>query len=312
MKSEMTINKKISAKPAFKRELISLLTVAPFILPGLVLVCLFIIYPMLVNIQISFSDYKIVDGTKQFVGLKNYLELFNEPQGRFWFAYRNNFLYAVVTTPFILFFGLFFAVLINNLRSGRIFFRALFYLPVITSWVIVGLVFLYLFNANERGLVNYILVDILHILPGYVSWLQNEWSGNLVIWIMGIWKNIGWCLIIYLAALQGIPAELYEASSVEGANSVKKFFKITIPLLTSNTNFIAVNLIIGAFNVFLQVFILTKGNPSGRTSVLQYLLYDRSFNLFKFGEGAAIGVMTALTVLTITIILNKISRADDR
>ena len=282
----------------------------PYILPGLILVCTFVIYPMFFNIAISFSDYKIVSGKMEFTGLQNYLSLFTDPEHAFWYAYRNNLLYAAITTPAILMGGLFFAVLIHSLKAGQVFFRTAFYLPVITSWVIVGLVFLYLFNSNERGLVNYLLVDVFKILPHHVSWLQNEWTGNLVIWLLGIWKNTGWCMVIYIAGLQGIPRDLYDAAEIEGAGSAARLFRITMPMLKPTTFFLAVNLIIGAFNVFLQVFILTKGAPNGRTSVLQYLLYDRSFHLFKFGEGAAIGVLTGITVYLITIILNRTMRVE--
>lgn len=295
-----------------RKKLRNTVAALPFILPGLILVSVFVLYPMIFNMMISFSDYHIVNGTMDFVGFKNFISLFTEPEGRFWLAYRNNLLYGLVTTPVIMFAGLIFAVMINSLNKGKSLFKTAFYLPVITSWVIIGLVFLYLFNANQNGLVNYILVDILHILPNYVSWLQNEWTGNLVIWIMGIWKNIGWAMIIYMAALQGISHDLYEAASIEGAGAGKKFTAITLPLLKPTTYFVLVNMIIGAFNVFLQVFILTKGNPNGRTSVLQYLLYDRSFNLFKFGDGAAIGLITGLTVLVLTLVLNKFTRNDDR
>lgn len=307
----------ISRKPGAKipkshnkllRETISAL---PFVLPGLVLVCIFVLYPMIFNIRISLSDYQIVQGKMDFVGFRNFIGLFTEPQGRFWLAYRNNILYGLVTTPVIMFIGMVFAVLINSLRKGRVFFRTAFYLPVITSWVIVGLVFQYMFNSNQYGLINYILVDKLHLMTNYISWLQNEWTGNLAIWIMGIWKNIGWCMLIYMAGLQGLPGVLYEAASIEGANGFVKFFWITIPLLKRTSFYVAVNMLIGAFNVFLQVFILTKGNPNGRTSVLQYLIYDRSFNLFKFGDGAAIGVITGITVFLLTMVLNRLTREKD-
>lgn len=295
---------KINRKKVFG----NLLQAAPFILPGLILVSIFVIYPMLNNIRISFSDYKITANTMTFLGFENYSTLFHE--NRFWISYRNNILYALITTPLIMLIGLIFAVLINSLKRGMVIFRTGFYLPVITSWVIIGLVFLYLFNANQRGLVNYILVDVLHFMPHYVSWLQNEWSGNLVIWIMGVWKNAGWAMIIYLAALQGISKDLYEASSIEGAGGLKKFFRITIPLLKKTNFFVLVQMIIGSFNVFIQVFILTKGNPGGRTSVLQYLLYDRSFNLFQFGQGAAIGVITGITIFAATLAMNRLTRDD--
>ncbi len=288
----------------------NLLPAAPFVLPGLILVCIFVVYPMLFNIRISFSDYQIVKRTMTFVGLDNYTALFSESQGRLFLAVRNNVLYALVTTPFILFFGLLFAVMVNNLRRAQVAFRTFFYLPVITSWVIVGMVFAYMFNAGQRGLINYLMVDVFHIIDQYVPWLQKTWTANGVIWLMGIWKNIGWAMIIYLAGLQGISSELYEAAGMEGAGSFAKFFYITVPLLKSTTFYVMVNMLIGSFNVFLQVLLLTSGNPRGTTSVLQYLLYDKSFNLFQFGQGAAIGLMTAALVLTTTVLLNRVFRTE--
>jgi len=275
----------------------NLLPAAPFILPGLVLAAVFVIYPVLFNIRISFSRYDIVPRTITFVGLDNFIALFTEPQSRLLVAIRNNFLYAIVTTPFIMFFGMLFAVLINNLKKVRMLFRTFFYLPVITSWVIVGMVFAYMFNNGQRGLVNYLLVDVFHLTGDYIPWLQKTWTGNTVIWIMGIWKNVGWAMIIYLAGLQGINSELYEAAGIEGAGAIAKFRFITVPLLKSTTFYVMVNMLIGAFNVFLQVLLLTGGNPRGTTSVLQYLLYDKSFNQFEFGQGAAIGLITAALVL---------------
>ncbi len=292
-------------KRLLQTRLQNLLPAAPFILPGLVLAAVFVIYPVLFNIRISFSRYDIVPRTITFVGLDNFIALFTEPQSRLLVAIRNNFLYAIVTTPFIMFFGMLFAVLINNLKKARMLFRTFFYLPVITSWVIVGMVFAYMFNNGQRGLVNYLLVDVFHLTGDYIPWLQKTWTGNTVIWIMGIWKNVGWAMIIYLAGLQGINSELYEAAGIEGAGAIAKFRFITVPLLKSTTFYVMVNMLIGAFNVFLQVLLLTGGNPRGTTSVLQYLLYDKSFNQFEFGQGAAIGLITAALVLLTTLVLNK-------
>ena len=283
---------------------------APFVLPGLVLACVFVLYPMLFNIRISFSDYQIVKRSMSWVGLDNFIALFNERGDRLLLAVRNNFLYALVTTPFILLFGLMFAVKINGLRHGRVFFRTSFYLPVITSWVIVGNVFAYMFNPNGAGLMNYLLKDVLGLLPAYVPWLQRTWTANLVIWLLGIWKNIGWAMVIYLAGLQGISGDLYEASAIEGAGARQQFRYITVPLLKSTTFYVLVNMIIGSFGVFIQVMMLTGGNPRGTTSVLQYLLYDKSFNLFEFGQGAAIGMITALLILFTTLVLNRVFRTE--
>jgi multiple sugar transport system permease protein len=283
----------------------------PFVLPGLVLAAIFVIYPMLLTLVLSISDYQIVRGEFTYVGLQNFIELFTDPQSRLLYAYRNNLLYAVATIPFILFFGLLLATLVNNLKKGRTFFRMSLYLPVITPWVIVGLVFTYLFNSSDRGLINYILVDVLHLADETIPWLLREWTGNLVIWLMGIWKNIGWAMIIYLAALQGIPRDYYEAAAIEGASSAVMFWKITLPLVKPTTFFILVNMLIGSFNVFLQVLLLTGGNPAGKTSTLQYLLYDKAFNLFEFGQGAAIGLITGVSVFVLTLVMNKLTKQEE-
>lgn len=282
----------------------------PFILPGLILVAVFVVYPMLFTIRISLSEYKIVQGDITFIGLENFKNVL-EGGSRFWYAYRNNFLYAIVTVPFIILGGMFFAYLINNLRRGQGIFRVGFYLPVITSWVIVSLVFQYMFNNSSRGLINYFLVDVLHVMDDYVPWLLREWSGNAAIWLMGIWKNMGWAMIIYLAGLQSIPRELYEAAELDGAGLWKKFVYITVPALRPTTYYVMVNMIIGSFNVFIQVMMLTGGNPNGKTSALQYLLYDRAFNQFEFGEASAIGLISAVTIVAITFLLNRRLRLGD-
>lgn len=294
---------------AVKKGARAWLAAMPFVLPGLLLVAVFVLYPMFFTIRISLSEYKIVQGEITFLGLENFRKVLTGGS-RFWYAYRNNFLYALVTVPFIIFFGMFFAYLINNLQRGQSLFRVGFYLPVITSWVIVSLVFQYMFNNSGRGLINYVLVDVLHVMDDYVPWLLREWSGNGAIWLMGIWKNTGWSMLIYLAALQSIPRDLYEAAELDGAGLWKKFSQITVPSLRPTTFYVMVQMMIGSFNVFIQVLMLTGGNPNGKTATLQYLLYDRAFNQFAFGEASAIGLVSAVTIVAITYILNRRLRLD--
>lgn len=153
-----------------RRQIRNLRPAAFFVLPGFVLACVFVLYPMFFNIRISFSNYQIVQRTMTFTGLDNFIALFTERGDRIFLAIRNNFLYAIVTTPFIILFGLVFAVMVNSLKRGGVFFRTCFYLPVITSWVIVGNVFAYMFNAGQAGLINYLLKDIV----GFpTAWTDN-------------------------------------------------------------------------------------------------------------------------------------------
>lgn len=294
-----------------KRELKQIRQALPFVLPGLLLVCVFIIYPVFRNIMISLSDYKLVTGKMTYAGLKNYHDLLTGYQGRFWYAYRNTLLYAVVTTPITIFAGLTFAVMINSLNKGSVFFRTIYYLPVITSWIIVGLVFKYLFNVGSSGPVNYILVDVLHIMKEHINWLKLEWPGNFIIWLLGIWKGIGFPMIIFMAALQGIPRDIYQVAAIEGSGPVNTFFRITVPLLKPAAYFLIVQSLIGSYNVFLQVLVLTNGDPSGRTSVLQFLLYDQTFKNMLFGQGAAIGVITAVSVFLLTVALGKLLKSEN-
>ncbi|SHO42862.1 carbohydrate ABC transporter permease [Anaerocolumna xylanovorans] len=292
-------------KRKWKKYRKGILAALPFITPGLVLVCIFVLYPMLFTFRIAFSDYQIVKREITWIGFENFISVLTAKNSSFWYAIRNNFLYAFVTTPCIIFLGMFFAYLINNLSKGKTIFKVGFYLPVITSWVIVGLVFQYLFNSSNRGLINYVIVDVLHLTKNYIPWLLREWTGNTAIWIMGIWKNTGWAMLIYTAALQGISKDLYEAASLDGASSWQRFKRIVIPMVKPTTYFVLVNMVIGSFNVFIQVMLLTSGKPNGTTSVLQYLLYDKAFNQFKFGEASAIGLMTAITIIILTVILNR-------
>jgi len=284
----------------------------PFVLPGLVLIAIFVIFPMIFTIRIAFSNYQIVQGNISFIGLENFKVILTESNREFWYAYRNNFLYAIVTVPFIVFGGMVFSYLINNLKRGGSLFKVGFYLPVITSWVIVSLVFKYMFNNSNRGLINYFLVDVIHVMPDYIPWLLREWSGNAAIWLMGIWKNTGWAMLIYLAALQSIPEILYEAADLDGASTWQKFRFITVPSLKPTTFFVLINMIIGSFNVFLQVMLLTSGGPNGKTSVLQYMLYDRAFAKFQFGQASAVGLISSITIVLLTLFMNKAFKLDNQ
>lgn len=298
-------------KPAGRKTMGQLGYASLFVLPGLILAAVFIFYPMIQNILISLSRYDLMANSLTFNSFENYKELLvNDQYHKFWLAYRNNLLYAAATVPATLFFALVSAILINSIRRGAMIFRFTYYLPVVTPWIVVGLAFTYLFNAANRGMVNYVLVDLLHVLPDYVNWLGNTWTGQFVIWLLGIWKNIGWAMVIYLASLQAVPADLYEAAGIEGGGWWCKFWHITLPMIMPTTFFLAVQLLIGAFNVFLQIFVMLPTDPTGANGSLQFLMYDLAFNNMEFGQGAAIGVLTAVSIFLIMLVLNRYLRQD--
>ena len=283
----------------------NLLPAAPFVLPGLILACVFVVYPMLFNIRISFSDYQIVQRTMTWVGLDNYVALFTERGDRLLLAIRNNFLYAFVTTPFIMLFGLIFAVMVNSLKRSQLFFRTCFYLPVITSWVIVGNVFAYMFNAGGAGLVNYLLKDVLGLLPAYVPWLNRTWTANLVIWLLGIWKNTGWAMVIYLAGLQGISNDLYEASMLDGASRVQQFWRITVPLLSPMLAYVIITGFIGGFKEYTSIvgiFGETMGpaNEPLRLNTMVGFIYDSLSNNSQ-GRASAAALILFVTLINLWV-----------
>lgn len=305
-RKESGLEFKIKKKNSLKKGLKQWLYVSPYILIGMILVAIFVIYPQIKNIYMSFTDYKIMPGAKSpFIGLANYkLALFGAERGNFWLAFRNVILYGVFTIPVGMILGLVIAVLIGNVKVGSVFYRSMIYLPVLVDWIVVAIIFMYIFQDGKAGLINYILIQ-MHIIKTPISWFQNTWTANAVIWIFGIWKSVGWTMMIYLAGLQGVPKDVYEAAVIDGANAYQKFWKITVPLLKSTTGFILINLIIGSFNVFLAVYMLTQGGPLGTTDVLQNYMYNQAFQYFHFGYASALSVITGISIILLTLFRNK-------
>lgn len=272
-----------------------------FLLPGLVLYLVWMLYPLFYELYVSFFDWKIIPGQEStFVGLDNYTRAFTD--NTFWLSLRNTFQYTVATVIGQLVIGLAVAMLVHRIAFGKRLFRAIYYLPVVTSWVVVSFLFEYLFSSSGSGLVNYLLVNILHVMPEPISWTGNTGTAWIIIYALGIWKGVGWAMVIFLAALQGIPTELYEAAAIDGADEWSQFWRITLPLIRRTTAFVIVALIIGGFQVFISVFLITGGGPLHRTEVLLSYMYDRSFNKLEFGYGAALSYILAAIVVFVSFV----------
>ena len=162
----------------------------------------------------------------------------------------------MVTVPGQMILGLAVALLLDAPLRAKGFFRTVYYIPVVTSWVVVSLVFTYLFNG-QAGLVNWVLRDVLHVIGGNVNWLGDPFTANIAIASLGIYKGLGWTAVIFLAGLQSVPSELYEAASIDGATAWQRLRYITIPLIRQTTLFLLVILTIGGFQVFISVFVMT-------------------------------------------------------
>lgn len=277
-----------------------------FILPAIGLFLVFLVYPLLKGFQISFFNWSIMPNRPStFVGLDNYVRAFSDPVALV--AFKNTVIYTFTTVPIQMILSMLAALMIHSIKRGKVFFRTIYYIPVITSWVIVSLLFRYLFQSPQ-GLINYFLVDIFHITAKAIPWLQQAKTALIPIIGLGIWKGIGWSMIIYLAALGSIPHELHEAAAIDGANKWQQFWSITLPLISPTIVFTMVMLLIGGFNVFLSVFLITNGGPMQQTEVMLSYMYHQSFDFLDFGYGAALSFLMAFLIVIVSVLQMKFLR----
>lgn len=259
--------------------------------------------PMLQAFRMSLYEWNILPGAQSvFLGLGNYQRALSDPV--FWTSLVNSTLYMLVTVPAQMALGMGVALLLDTKLRGRVAFRVLFYLPVVTSWVVVSLLFKYLFNS-QAGLVNHLLVDGTGLLDAGVPWLQGRWTALTTVALLGVWKGMGWSMLIFLAGLQGIPRELMEAAEIDGASKVRRFFSVTLPLLRPVVTFVTVMLVIGGFNVFISVFLITGGGPANQTEVLLTYMYDQAFSFLDFGYGAAIAYVLTTVIFGLSFMQLK-------
>jgi multiple sugar transport system permease protein len=257
------------------------------------------LWPTLKAAQISLYDWSPIPGADNtFVGLEHYKQAFADPDLRLGFV--NAAVYMLVTVPGQIVIGLALALLLHTKMPGRTLFRVLFYLPVVTSWVVVSLLFRYLF-AND-GALNWIIVDGLHLSDSRPGWLDNRWTALFALCVLGVWKGIGWTAVILLAGLMGVPAELHEAAAVDGAGYLRRTWHVTLPALRRTLMFVSVLLIIGSFNVFISVLLMTGGGPGGQTEMPLTHLYKQAFEFLDFGYASAIAVIMTVFVLVLSLI----------
>ena len=279
-----------------------------FLAPGYIVFAIFMLYPLAKAIQISFYHWELLPGRdSQFIGLSNYAAVLHDPIS--WVALRNTVLYAIGTVPTQIVLGLLVASLLDNITRLRVFFRTLYYLPVITSWVVVSILFKYLFSS-DAGLANFMLHDVLHVLPGYVGWLQEVPTALFVIGLLGVWKGTGWSMLIFLAALQSIPKETREAAEVDGAGPIKTYTRVILPILRPVVLFVMVLLVIGSFNVFISVYLMTGGGPIHQTEVLLSYMYHQAFDFLDFGFGAALSNLLAILIVGLSLLQIRFLRRE--
>ena len=278
------------------------------LLPGIAVFAIFTIYPIVKLFIMSFLEWDRANMFEHgFAGLANYKAVLTDRT--FWISFTNTIVYTVVTVPAQMALGLLAAVLINSIPRFRVTFRVIYYLPVITSWVIVSLVFRYIFNTE--GMLNYLLTNVLHLTESNVRWLNTRWGGMTVAMLLGIWKGVGWNLVVFLAALQSVPGELYESAEMDGCGPFTKFFYITLPSIKPTILFALVMLTIGGFNVFTSIKMITDGKPMHETEVILTWMYSKAFNSGEFGYAAALSFIVAVTLIFLAILQFKAMKNRD-
>lgn len=267
-----------------------------FLLPNFIGFFIFMAIPIIMGLIISFTDY---NGFSQFnfIGLKNYIDMFRDEY--FLVSLGNNLLYTAVTVPGIVVFALLLAVAVNTGIRCSGLFKTMFFLPNISSMVAVGIVWAMLFNPNMGPINNFLRSLGIENPP---QWISASDSALRSIMLVDIWKKAGYYMVILLAGLQSIPKQLYEAASIDGAGAVKKFFKITLPMLSPTMFMVMVLCIIQSFQVFDLVNIMTQGGPGRSTNVLVFRIYQEGFQKLQFGYASAMAYFLFLIVLIVTLI----------
>ncbi len=278
-----------------------------FLAPALLLIAVFFFLPVLAALLLSFTDFDIYAlgdlDRLRFVGFANYLQLLQSPL--FWTALGNTLYFVVVGGPLSVAVSLGAALLVSS-RLIRFpgFFRAAFFLPVVTTLVAVAVVWRYLYHPRY-GLLNYGL-SWFGIAP--IDWLGDPaWAMPAII-LMAVWKNFGFNMIIFIAGLQNIPAQLYEAARIDGASPWRQFRHITLPLLGPTFLFVALMTMIGYFQVFAEPYVMTQGGPANRTLSVVLLMYEEGFRWWNMGYASAAAFVLFALILAATVLQLKLRR----
>ncbi|GGJ04055.1 sugar ABC transporter permease [Alicyclobacillus cellulosilyticus] len=271
-----------------------------FILPWIIGFIAFTAGPIVMSGVYSFTRYNLVL-PPAFVGLQNYAQLLRDPL--FWQSLKVTGIYTFVSVPLGLVLSLLVAVLVNMRIPGQRAFRTAVYFPTLVSGVVMSLLWLWLLNP-QFGIINYLLWELFGIKGP--QWLYSpQWALPSLI-LMTIW-GIGTNMVLYLAALQGVPRSLYEAAELDGAGRIRRFFTITVPMISPTTLFLLITGIIGTSQVFTQAAVMTQGGPEYATYFYVYYLYQEAFGSFNIGYASAMSWVLLLVVFLLTYILMRTS-----
>lgn len=265
-----------------------------FLLPALLILGLTVFWPALQAFYLSFFRYDLLQ-PPEWIGFRNFQRLWSDEV--FWKTLQNTFLYIIIVVPILAIFPLGLAILVNQKLRGIHWFRTAYYVPVVISMVVAGLAWRWLYS--ETGLLNQLLQSLL--LPT-IPWLTSPDLALFSVMAVTIWKGLGYYMVIYLAGLQSIPAELYEAASLEGSEGWRKHWDITFPLMRPYIVLVGVISAISATKVFEEVYIMTQGGPRNSSKTIVYYLYEQAFQNLEIGYACTIGLILFLIVLGLSIL----------
>ena len=278
-----------------------------FIAPAFIPFLIFVVYPLLEGLRLSFFKAGLNRNNWAFIGFQNFFNLANDDVFRV--AVVNTLLYVLIIVPITILLTMFAAVIIYPLRRGpQSFVRMAFYMPVVAGGVILGMVWIWIFN-RDFGVLNYVLESLgVFKLLGIdrIGWLAQTHTALISLSIVVISWSLGQPFILFLAALGGIPVEIYDAAKIDGGNSWKIFWRITVPLLRPTTLFVFVTQTMAVFQVFVVVLLMTQGGPANATQSIVFRIYEHAFIFYKFGYAAAMGVVLLAIVSVVAAVQFKL------
>ncbi len=263
--------------------------------PWIITFALFWLFPLLYSLYLGFTDYRLMNSDYNWIGWKNFVDLFHDES--FITALKNTFIFVLGTIPVTTVIALILALLIEKNFKGRTVFRSAFFMPSITSMVVIALIFT---NLYSRGGYLFVIAEMLGLSPPANGFLLSNKTALYSIMAMDIWMSVGYYMLLFLAGLKSIPKELYEAAEVAGAGTFRKFYDITLPLLKPVALFIIVINTIKSFQVFIEIFVMTKGNYGTMTAV--YFIYEYGLDRFQFGYASAAAYILFLIIAVFSVI----------
>jgi multiple sugar transport system permease protein len=270
-----------------------------FLSPTLVIFGAFVLFPVVFSFFLSFHTWNMFSSQSAYVGLDNYRQILRNPE--FWSVLKNTFIYTLGTVPLNMAVSLVVAYFLNKKLAGKRFLRTAFFAPVIMSSVAAAVIWRWVYEPNF-GLLNICLGWFG--IPA-INWLNDPTAAMSALIVMGVWKTFGVNMVLFSAGLQGIPDHYYEAAEIDGAGRWSRFWYITIPLLSPTTFFVLVMSVIGSFQVFDTVYVLTSGGPLGSTKVLVFYLYEHAFKFFEMGYASAVAYLLFAIVFTLTMLQTR-------